>query len=167
MYVIILHLYTLKIDLKWNKHQTSVSALLQHFRTFNYCEIMRFNKRNPKTTRVLFTYLREIITVKTDDTQRSRLRAKPHSVYLWAKCKPQNCTQCFWILSVANWCEVVVTECNFKSKTVEIAQLNKEDWGTFHSSSYLPFLCQFVNLENPFADQCENKNKWKTYLSYF
>lgn len=64
---IILHLHTLKIDLKWNKqHQSAVSALRQHFRSINYCEIMRFNKRNPKTTRVLFTFL-IIITVKTDD----------------------------------------------------------------------------------------------------
>lgn len=55
---IILHLHTLKIDLKWNKqHQSAVSALRQHFRSINYCEIIRFNKRKPKTTRVLFTFL--------------------------------------------------------------------------------------------------------------
>lgn len=67
-------------------------------------------------------------------------------------------------MTVTNWFEVFVTGCNFKSKNVEIAQLSREERGCFHGSPHLPFPCQLVNPKNSFADQRENKNKWKTYF---
>lgn len=102
---------------------------------------------------------------------RSRLRAKPHTVYLRVKLKPQNCTQHFWVMSVANWYQVFVTGSNFNFfflKKAAMAQLRREDWGCFHGSSCLSFACQFGNLKKPFTETSLNiKRKEKKRKTLF
>lgn len=93
---------------------------------------------------------------------RSRLGAKPHTVYLRVKLKPQNCTQHFWVMSVANWYQVFVTGSNFKFL------LKKSSDGPAQerrlrllSRLLLPLICMSVwKSEKPFHwNQPEKKRK--------